>query len=140
MVWHPGDLDLGARKVEIGRHNEQGFAFCGKDSFGNGGVPEQWFVKASLLYCLQPKRAGRVRLRIKIDKQNAMAQFRERSAKVHGCSRFADAAFLVSYRDDFHSKLRIVPGLRHLPDDVAARSKRKLNFSNFGFGISAVAF
>jgi hypothetical protein len=31
-------------------------------------------------------------------------------------------------------------GLRDLPDDVAARDKRKLNFSNFEFGISAVAF
>jgi hypothetical protein len=52
-------------------------------------------------------------LRIKIDKQNAMSQFRKRSAKVHGSGRFADAAFLVSNRDDFHSKLRIVPGLRN---------------------------
>jgi len=40
MVWHPGDLDLGAGKVEIGRLNEQGFAFCGKNSFGNGGVAQ----------------------------------------------------------------------------------------------------
>src|SRR4030095_12438127 len=97
-------------------------------------------VETDLLDSFQTKRAGRVRLGIKIDKQNAMPQFRERGAKVYGRSRFADAAFLVSDRDDFHSKLRIVPGLRHLPDDVAARNKRKLNFSNFGFGISAVAF
>jgi hypothetical protein len=61
-----------------------------------------------LLDSLQTKRTGRVRLRIEIDKQNAIAQFRERSAKVHGRRRFADAAFLVSNRNDFHSGLRLL--------------------------------
>jgi len=68
-----------------------------------------------------------------------MAQFSQRSAKVHGRGRFTHAAFLVSDRDDFHSRAAhslILPGLS---DDVAARNKRKLNFSNFRFGISAVA-
>jgi len=64
-----------------------------------------------------------------------MAQFRERSAKIHGRGRFPDAAFLISDRDDFH----FIPE-QSLPDDVVPRSKRKLNFSNFRFGISAVAF
>jgi hypothetical protein len=41
-------------------------------------------------------------LRIKIDKQNAMAQFRQSSAEIHGRGRFADAAFLICDRDDFH--------------------------------------
>src|SRR4030095_1545031 len=31
-------------------------------------------------------------------------------------------------------------GVRDLPDDVVARNKRKLNFSNFGFEFSALAF
>jgi len=44
---------------------------------------------------------------IKIDNQNAMAELRERSAEIYGRSRFADAPFLVSDRDDFHSVLRI---------------------------------
>jgi enoyl-CoA hydratase/carnithine racemase len=39
---------------------------------------------------------------------------------------------LIGDRDDFH------PKLRNSPDDVAGRMKRKLNFSNFRFGISAV--
>jgi hypothetical protein len=43
---------------------------------------------------------------------------------------------LICYRDDFHSVLRIRSGVRDLPDDVAAHGKRKLNFSNFGFGCS----
>jgi len=107
MVWHPGDLDLGSRKIEIGRHNEQRFAFCGKDSFGNRCVAQQWFIRTSLLYCLQPKRAGGVRLWIKIDNQNAPAELRQRSAEVYGRGRFADATFLICDRDDFHSLLRI---------------------------------
>jgi hypothetical protein len=44
---------------------------------------------------------------IKIDNQNAMAELREPSAEIYGRSRFADAPFLVSDRDDFHSVLRI---------------------------------
>jgi hypothetical protein len=83
---------------------------------------------------LQAKRAGRVRLWIKIDKQNAMAQFRQGSAEIYGRGRFADAAFLICDRNDFHSVLGIFSGLRDLRDDVALRLKRKLNFSNFGFG------
>ena len=38
MIRHPRNLDLGTSKIEIGRHNEQAFAFSGKDSFGNRGV------------------------------------------------------------------------------------------------------
>ena len=76
---------------------------------------------------------------VKIDKQNAMAHLGQRGAEIYGGGRFADAAFLVSDSDDFHSGLRTFSHLRDLPDDVAARGKRKLNFSNFGFGISAVA-
>src|SRR2546427_4853064 len=63
-----------------------------------------------------------------------MAQLRQPSAEIYGCGRFADASFLVSDRDDFH----FMPE-QSLPDDVVARGKRKLNFSNFRFGISAVA-
>jgi hypothetical protein len=55
-----------------------------------------------------------------------MAHFRERSAKINGRRGFADASFLISDRDDFHS--RHPPGLRDLSDDVVAQSKRKLNF------------
>ena len=40
-----------------------------------------------------------------------MAQFRQRSAKIHGRGRFADTAFLVSDRDDFHLGLRIISTL-----------------------------
>jgi hypothetical protein len=45
---------------------------------------------------------------------------------------------LISDCDDFHFGLRVVSSLRDLRDDVAVFSKRKLNFSNFRFGISAV--
>jgi len=78
-------------------------------------------------------------LRIKIDKQNAMAQLRQPSAEIYGCGRFADAAFLVSDRDDFHnaennqSVLRILSGLRGSPDDVAGRAETETKF--FGFQI-----
>jgi hypothetical protein len=58
---------------------------------------------------LQTERAGRVRLWIKIDKQNAMAEFRQSSAEIYGCGRFADAAFLICDRNDFHSVLLIFP-------------------------------
>ena len=68
---------------------------------------QQPFIKTSLLYCLQPKRAGGLRLWIKIDNQNAPAELRQRSAEVYGRGRFADATFLICDRDDFHSLLRI---------------------------------
>jgi len=77
---------------------------------------------------------------VKINKQHAVAQFRERSTKIHGRGRFTNASFLISDRDNFHSGLHVFSGLRDLPDDVVAHSKRKLNFSDFRFGISAVAF
>jgi len=63
--------------------------------------------KTGLLYCLQPKRAGRVRLWIKIDNQNAVAELGKRSTEVYGSGRFADAAFLICDRDNFHSLVRI---------------------------------
>jgi hypothetical protein len=69
-----------------------------------------------------------------------LAQLRQSRAEIDGGGRFADATFLISDCDDLHSRLRILSGLRELPDDVAACNKRKLNFSDFGFGISAVAF
>src|SRR6266487_1852203 len=137
MIGHSRDFNFGAGQIEIGRYDKQVIAARGNDFFSNGTLAEQWFVKTNLLDPLKPKRAGRVRLRIEIDKQNAIAQFRERSAKVHSRRRFADAAFLVSDRDDFHSGHPL--GLRHLSDDVVARSKRKLNFSNFRFGISTIS-
>jgi hypothetical protein len=93
-----------------------------------------------LLYRLQPKRAGRVRLWIKIDNQNALAQLRQCSAEVYGRGRFANSTFLICDRNDLHSGLRIFSVRCDLSDDVAGRWKRKLNFSNFGFGISALAF
>jgi len=135
MVRHARDFDFGAGQIEIGRHDKQVIAARGNDFFSNGSPAEQRFVEADLLDSFQTERAGRVRLRIKINKQNAMAQLRQPSAEIYGCGRFPDAAFLISDRDDFH----FIPE-QSLPDDVVARSKRKLNFSNFRFGISAVAF
>jgi len=108
VIRHARYFDFGAGQIEIGRHDKQVIAARGKDFFSDRSLPEQWFVETDLLESLQTKRAGRVRLRIKIDKQNAMAQFCQRSAKVHGRGRFADAAFLISNRDDFHFGLRIV--------------------------------
>jgi hypothetical protein len=46
---------------------------------------------------------------IKIDNQNALAELGQRSAEVDGRGRFADAAFLICDRNDFHSGLRIFP-------------------------------
>ena len=67
-----------------------------------------------------------------------MAQFRQSSAQIYRGGRFADPTFLIRDGNDFHSGLRIFP-VRDLSDDVAGGWKRKLNFSNFRFGISAVA-
>ena len=65
-----------------------------------------------------------------------MTKLRQRSAKVDGRGRFADTTLLVSDRDDFHLEMGMaVPAV---PDDVAARSKRKLNFSDFRFRIFEV--
>ena len=68
-----------------------------------------------------------------------MAKFRQRGTEIDGRGRFADAAFLVSDRDDFHnaennqSVLRILPRMRGWPDDVAARAETETKF--FGFQI-----
>jgi hypothetical protein len=51
---------------------------------------------------LQPKRAGSVRLWIKIDDQNATPYFSQRCPDIYGRSGFAHAAFLISDRDDLH--------------------------------------
>jgi hypothetical protein len=51
---------------------------------------------------LQPKRAGGVRLWIKIDNQNAMTHLSQRGTEIYGRGRFAHAALLISDRDDFH--------------------------------------
>jgi len=102
MIRHARDFHFGACQIEIGRHDKQTIAPRGKNLFSNGSLAEQRLVETDLLDPFQAKRAGRVRLGIKIHKQNAMPQFRERSAKVYGRGRFADAAFLVSNRDDFH--------------------------------------
>ncbi len=58
-----------------------------------------------------------------------------RRGKEHARAR---ALPYLSNRDDFHSVLRISSGLQGLSDDVAAHGKRKLNFSHFRFGLSAV--
>ena len=68
-----------------------------------------------------------------------MAQFRQRGTEIDGRGRFADAAFLVSDRDDFHKSennqtvLRMLLGLPGWPDDVAGRAETETKF--FGFQI-----
>ena len=65
-----------------------------------------------------------------------MSKLRQRGAKVDGRGRFADTTLLVSDCDDFHLEMGMaVPAV---PDDVAARPKRKLNFSDFRFRIFEV--
>jgi hypothetical protein len=188
MIWHPRDFDLRAGQIEIGGHDEQAITFCRKDSFDNRGVANQWLVQTSLLYSLQTKRTGGVCLRIEIDNQDPLARLRQRGAKIHRRCRLADATFLISDRDNFHSGERtrlacsfrrprrnvrsttlhpltpkssrwrgrhrqhasrvrspeseiasslIISNLSN--DDVAGSHKRKLNFLNFRFGVSAVA-
>src|ERR1041385_720612 len=105
MVRHPGDLHLGARKIEIRRHNEQAFAFCGKNSFSNRGLAEQRLIKTGLLYRLQSERTGRVRLWIQIDNQNPVAELCQRRAEIYSRGRFADAAFLICDRDRKSTRL-----------------------------------
>src|SRR6266699_167079 len=73
-----------------------------------------------------------------------MAKLRQGRAKIDGCGRFADAAFLVRNRYNSHNlgangwNHAFVPSSS--PDDVAGRAKRELNFSDFGFGTFEVDF
>ena len=102
VVWHSGDLDLGTGKINIGGHDKKGVTPRGEDFFGNRCAAEQWLIETGLLCSLQAERAGRVRLRIEIDKQDPLAQLRQGRAEIDSRSRFTDAAFLISDCDDLH--------------------------------------
>src|SRR4030095_584729 len=140
VIRHSGDLDLDAGKINVRGHDEKGVTPRGEDSFGNRRAAEQLLIETGVLHWLEAERAGRVCLWIEIDKQNPLTQLSQAGAEIDGGGRLTDTTFLISDCDDLHLRLRILSGLRELPDDVAACNKRKLNFSNFGFGISAVAF
>ena len=157
VIRHPRDFHLSAGQVQVSGYDKQVIAPRRENFFSNRSFAEQRFVQTDLVHVLQTKRARRVRLRIKINKQDAVAQFRQRGTKVYGRGRFADAAFLVSNRDDFHfsegstavravGPTGILPvgfaggrpacptdkmSMLRLSDDVAGGGKRKLNFSNF---------
>src|SRR5439155_18141489 len=87
MIRHSSDLDLGARQIEIGGHDEQVIAARGGDFFYNGGFAKQRFVKTGLLDSLQTKRACCIGLRIKIDKQNVQVHLCQRRPEIYGRGR-----------------------------------------------------
>src|SRR5437762_6300906 len=103
MIRHAGDLDFYASQIEVGRYDKQLITPRRENLFRNRRTAEQRLVKACFLQSLQAERTGGVSLWIKINKQNAMAQFRERGSEIDGRGRLADTAFLVSDRDDFHN-------------------------------------
>src|SRR6266480_7894849 len=47
---------------------------------------------------------------------------------------------MIFINQSSQAELLIACGLSSLPDHVASRCKRKLNFSDFRFGVSALAF
>src|SRR6266480_6748853 len=135
MIWHPRDLHLRTGHIEIGGYDEQSVTPGWQNLFSNRSFTKQRLVETDVLASLQTKRAGGICLWIEIDNQNPLARLRQRGTEIHGRSRFSDTALLISSRDDFHETRP--SDNRH--DDVAACGKRKLNFSNFRFGVSAVA-
>jgi hypothetical protein len=102
VIRHARDFDFSARQIEIGRHDEQVIAAGRQDFISNGSLTQQGFVQTNLLYTFQTERAGGVSLGIKVNNQNAVAQFRQRGPKIHGRGRFADASLLISDCDDSH--------------------------------------
>ena len=104
MIAHPCDLNFGAGEIEIGRDNEEARQSRRQNFLGNGDTAEKRFIQTFAFEFLHAERAGGISLRIEIDEQHAHAFLREGESKVHGRRRFADTAFLVCDRDDFHAR------------------------------------
>ena len=104
MIRHPRNFNFGAGEIEVGRNDEHILEPRRQNLVRDRDTGEQRFVDALAFHFLHPKRAGRVRLRIKIDQENAQFLFRQRDAEIHGGRCFANSAFLVRDRNNFHER------------------------------------
>src|SRR5438874_9318986 len=103
MIWHPRDLHLRTGHIEIGGYDEQSVTPGWQNLFSNRSFTKQRLGQTDVLDSLQTKRAGGICLWIEIDKQNPLARLGQRGAEIDGRGCFANPAFLISDRDDFHS-------------------------------------
>src|SRR5207302_4215374 len=104
MVRHPRDLNFGAGKIEIGRNDEHILEPRRQNLVRDRDTGEQRLVDAFAFHFLHAEPAGRVRLRIKIDQEDAQFLFRQRNAEVHRGRRFSNTAFLVRDGNNFHER------------------------------------
>ena len=76
MVWHSRNFNFRAGQVEIGRNDEQIIDPSRQYFVGNGRPAQKRFVNTLAFNFLHAERAGRVRLRIEINQENAQFFFR----------------------------------------------------------------
>ena len=104
---HARDFDFRAGQVEIGWDEEHALQSRGQNLVDDGSIAEERLVQALAFHSLEAERAGRVRLRIEIDQEHALAGLRQRATEIHRCGRLPDSALLVCDRDNFHARGRI---------------------------------
>jgi len=106
MIRHPCNFNFGASKIEIGWNDEQIIEASWQYFVSDGRPAEQRFVYALAFNFLHAERAGRVRLRIEIKKQDAPTGGGEARGEIHGGGGFSHSAFLIRHGYDFgrHAK------------------------------------
>src|SRR5256714_15291231 len=104
MIGHARDLYLGAGKIEIRRDDKEILEPRRKDLLGDGRVAQKRIVDTFSFELLHADCARGVRLRIKINQENAQLFLRQGYAEIDGRRGLAYSAFLVCDRDNFHER------------------------------------
>src|SRR5581483_5671274 len=106
-------LDLGARKLAVRRHEVVAAAFRAQPHVADLRLAEQHLIDGSLARALVDAGARRgVALRVEVDHQDAALHRDEPGGEVDGGRRLADATLLVRDRDDPRHRAPVVPRAR----------------------------
>ena len=102
VVVHPRHFDFQPGQVEVGR-DEGELRQAGRGDAGTdlGGAGEG-AVEGGRVFHPGGEGAGGIALRVEIDEEDAPAARGEAGGEIDGRRRFANAAFLVRDREDFH--------------------------------------
>ena len=94
------ELELGTRKVDLGRDDVQVVPLGRLDDVLDGLLAQKDGIQGDALLLLEPETEGRMRLGIEVDDEDGPLARGQRRRQVHNRRRLADAALLVRNRND----------------------------------------
>ncbi len=102
VVVHAGHFDFEAGEIDVRGDEGEVFDARGGDGGANVIRAGERAVEGGRVFDFGGHGAGGVALRVEVDEEDALAARGEAGGEIDGGRGFADAAFLVGHREDFH--------------------------------------